>query len=65
MIKSVIRCRNDMVIVFDEKGKQVFEYQGYYNDVREKILKNTRPDTQFSHECEGEPDLIHIPREDW
>lgn len=65
MIKSVIRCRNDMVIVFDEKGKQVSEYQGYYNDVREKILKNTPPDTHFSREYEGESDLIHIPREEW
>lgn len=65
MIKYVIRCRDDMVMVFDEKGEQVSEYQGRYIYVREKILKDARPDTQFSREQDGEPGLSYIPREEW
>jgi len=38
MIKTVIRSRNNMVMVFDNKGEQIPEYQGYYEDVKEKIL---------------------------
>jgi len=30
MIKTVIRCQNDMVMVFDKKGEQIPEYQGQY-----------------------------------
>jgi hypothetical protein len=49
MIKTVIRIKNDMVLVFDEKGDELPEYQGYYNDVRDRILADTRADAVFNH----------------
>lgn len=49
MIKTVIRVKNDMVMVFDEDGEQIPEYQGYYNDVKEKILADAPPGSVFNH----------------
>jgi hypothetical protein len=65
MIKSVVRCSNDLVMVFDEKGEQVPEYQGYYRDVRENILRDTPPDAAFSHFFDTVPGLEDVSREDW
>ena len=39
MIKTVIRSQNSMIMVFDKKGEQIPEYQGQYEDVKEKILR--------------------------
>ena len=36
MIKSIIRCPNDMVMVFDEEGEQIPEYQGQYEEIKGK-----------------------------
>ena len=49
MIKNVIRLRNDMVMVFDDEGEQMPEYQGQYEDVKEKILVNASAGTVFNH----------------
>jgi hypothetical protein len=49
MIKTIIRTKNDMVMVFDEKGNEMPEYQGYYNDVKEKILTNAQAASIFNH----------------
>ena len=49
MIKTVIRLTNDMVMVFDTKGEQVPEYQGQYQDVRERIMRAALPGTVFNH----------------
>jgi len=49
MIKTVIRVRNNMVMVFDNKGEQIPEYQGYYEDVKEKILADAPEGTLFNH----------------
>ncbi|MFC2071022.1 hypothetical protein ACFLTB_07655 [Chloroflexota bacterium] len=65
MIKSVVRCPNDMVVVFDEKGEQVPEYQGYYGNVRDCILQDTPPDTIFSYLHDREHEFKDIPREKW
>ena len=65
MIKSVIRCPNGMVLVFDEDGEQVPEYQGYYTDVRASILRDTPPDTVFSYFHDTAPRFEDVPREDW
>lgn len=65
MIKTVVRCPDDMVMVFDEKGEQIPEYQGQYGEVRESILKATSPDTVFNHLFDTEPRIKDIPREDW
>lgn len=65
MIKTVIRCPEDMVIVFDEEGEQIPAYQGQYEAVRESILQDAPPDAIFGYLCDFEPELRKIPREEW
>ena len=49
MIKKIIRLNNDMVMVFDEKGEQMPEYQGPYTDVRDRILEDAPAGAVFNH----------------
>jgi len=49
MIKTVIRIKNDMVMVFDEKGEEMPFYEGYYNEVKDKILADVQPGSIFNH----------------
>ena len=49
IIKTVIRLRNDLVMVFDIDGEQVPEYQGQYEDVKERILRSSSPTMVFDH----------------
>ena len=49
MIKTVIRIKNDMVLVFDENGDELPEYQGYYNNVKDRILADARANAVFNH----------------
>jgi hypothetical protein len=65
MIKSVIRCPNDMVLVFDENDEQIPKYQGRYQEVRELILKDAPPDTVFGYWFDDESDITTIPQEEW
>ena len=64
MIHDVIKLSNDIVMVFDEKGEQMPEYQGRYGEVRDKILADAPPSAKFFHGVwmvsGGE-----IPREEW
>jgi len=65
MIKTVIRCSNDMVIVFDEKGEQIPEYQGQYDEVGAKILREAPPKATFGYFPDYERELKIVPREEW
>jgi len=65
MIKTAIRCPNDIVMVFDERGRQVFEYQHQYDQVKEKILKDAPPDTLFGFFLDYDTELRIVPREEW
>ena len=65
MIKTVVRCPNDMVMVFDEKGEQIPEYQGQHGEVKEGILRDTSLDTVFGYLSDYEPELREIPKEKW
>ena len=49
MIKTVIRIKNDMVLVFDENGEELPEYQGYYNNVKDRIMADARANSVFNH----------------
>jgi hypothetical protein len=49
MIKTVIRIRNNMVIVFDAEGEQIPQYQGQYQDVKGIILRDAPAGTVFNH----------------
>ena len=65
VIKNVIRAEGNLVMIFDEAGEQVTEYQGKYEDVKENILKDAPTDTIFAHwfECDAEPETVL--REEW
>jgi len=64
MIQQVIRFGNDMVIVLDEKGEQMPEYQGRYKEVKDKILADAPPDAKFY--LSGWPLLgTNVKREEW
>ena len=65
MIKTVVRCPNDMVIVFDKRGEQIPEYQGQYGEVKEGILRDTSLDTVFGYLSDYEPELREVPKEEW
>jgi hypothetical protein len=49
MIQKIIRLKNDMVMVFDENGEQMPEYQGPYRDVKDKILHDAPAGAVFNH----------------
>ena len=42
MIKTAIICPNDILIAFDERGRQILEYHSQCDQVKEKILKYLR-----------------------
>lgn len=60
MISSVIRLKNNMVMVFDAEGEQIPEYQGQYYDVKRIILRNALPGTVFTHwfNSADEPEIV-------
>lgn len=64
MIQDVIKFPNGIVIVFDEKGEQIPEYQGRYDQVRDMILRDAPPTAKFIHavfNLSGNG----VPREEW
>ncbi len=65
MIKSVIRCPNDMVLVFDEDDEQVPEYQGKYRQVKKRLLRDAPPGALFGHWFDCETDVKTVSREEW
>ena len=60
MMKTVIRLRNNMVMVFNAVGEQIPEYQGQYEDVKERILRDAPSGTVFNHwfGCSLEPGTV-------
>jgi len=65
MIKTVIRCPNNVVMVFDKKGEQIPEYQGHYEEVKGRILKNAPRNAVFAYLSHAEPELRKIPKKQW
>ena len=65
MIKTAIRCQNDMVMVFDKKGEQIPEYQGQYEEVKESILKNAPLNAVSGYLPDYETALQIVPRKEW
>lgn len=65
VIKNVIRSQSDMVMVFDNNGEQIPEYQGQYEEVKEKILKDAPPDAVFGYFPDCETELQIVPRQEW
>jgi len=65
MIKTVVRCPNNMVMVFDKKGEQIPEYQGQYQAVKESILRDVPPGAVFGYLLDSVPELREVPIEEW
>ena len=65
IIKTVIRCPDAMVMVFDIDGEQIPEYQDRYEKVKGSILKDAPPDAVFWHLSYAKPTLQKVPREEW
>jgi hypothetical protein len=65
MIKTAIRVRNDMVMVFNEDGEQIPEYQGCYGDVKEKILTDAPAGAIFNHWFGHTSGPETVTGEDW
>ncbi|MBA7713286.1 hypothetical protein ES703_122287 [subsurface metagenome] len=63
MIRSVIKSAKGMVLVFDEKGKQMPQYQGRYDKVRGRILHDAPADAVFWHDEVRQ--LKAVGREEW
>lgn len=65
MISEVIRFQdNDMVLVFDENGEQMPEYQGRYQEVRVKILARAPKEAKFCHGTWPQGRSL-VPRKEW
>ena len=65
MIKTVIRMKNDQVMVFDGSGEQIPAYQGQYDQVREKIVRDAPPDAVFLHWFGSDAIPETVSREAW
>lgn len=65
MIKTVIRLKDDAVMVFDDRGEQMTVHQGQYDDVKEKIFKEAPPEAVFLHWLGSDAIPETVSREDW
>ena len=64
-IATVIRLKNDAVLVFDGWGEQLPEYQGKYRQVKRRIREDAPPEAVFMHWFERNQVPRIISREDW
>lgn len=64
MIQTVIRLKNDLVMVFGCRGEQLTEYQGKYERVKTGILKDAPCDAIFMHCFDHDPPQA-VHRESW
>jgi len=65
MIKTAIRFKSNMVMVFDRRGEQIPRYQGRYEKVKKNILGDALPDTIFALGFTDAGELREVPREEW
>jgi len=64
-IKTAIRLQNDMVMVFDQKGEQLPEYQGRYQEVKGIVLQDAPFYTVFAYGLTVLGELCEVSREEW
>lgn len=64
MIQAVIRYQDKGVRVFDKRGVQILKYQGQYEKVKKRVLRDAPAGAKFYHESlDGILDAA--PREKW
>jgi hypothetical protein len=54
-----------MVMVYDENGEQIPAYQGYYADVKERILQDAGSGSVFNHWFGYSPVPVPVVPERW
>ena len=65
MINSIVRLKDDTVMVFDERGGQVLAYQGQYDIVRERILRDAPHSAVFLHWFGNNDAPQAVGRKEW
>ena len=65
MIKVAIRFDDDMVMVFDNRGKRMPRYYGRYEDVKTSILNEAPHSTVFAYAFTDSRGMKKVPREEW
>jgi hypothetical protein len=65
MIKIAIRFEDDMVMVFDNRGKRMPRYYGRYEDVKTSILNEAPHSTVFAYAFTDSRGMKRVPREKW
>lgn len=65
MMKTVIRLKDDAVMVFDDRGEQMTAYQGQYDQVREKVLEDAPSEAVFLHWLGSDAIPETVSREEW
>ena len=65
MIGTVIRLKNNMVMVFDDSGEQMTAYQGQYDSVRAKIVQDAPLEAVFLCWFGSNSTPITVNREEW
>jgi len=65
MIDIVIKTSGNMVIVYDEYGRRVPEYQGSYEEVRNKILRDAPLSAIFVFRKEAWFEHLIVDRKKW
>ncbi len=65
MIRTVIRLKNDMVMVFDDSGEQLTAYQGQYDSVRAKIVQDAPLEAVFLCWFGSNSIPITVSKEEW
>ena len=65
MMKTVIRLKNDMVMVFDDRGEQMTAYQGQYDSVKAKIVQDAPVEAVFLHWLGSDAIPQTVSREEW
>ncbi len=65
MMKTVIRLKDDMVMVFDDRGEQMTAYQGQYDSVKAKIVQDAPVEAVFLHWLGSDAIPETVSREEW
>ena len=65
MIARVIKTGNDMVMAFDTSGRELPEFQGPYDLVRERVLAAASADTVFQHWFGADEAPVMVQSSEW
>ena len=65
MIKTAIRFKNNMVMVFDKRGEQIPKYQGQYEKVKGSISRDAPAEAVFALGFSDDGELRKVLPEQW